>query len=93
MQEWNRWHKEDIFQSRSVVLERFKTLTYKSPLFDVHLGENNILEVEQQTTKMISVGYWIFLKPLMAGPHQVMSSGSCQSGKIRIGITYDLYVE
>jgi hypothetical protein len=65
----------------------------RSPLFDVHLGENNILDVEQQTTKMISEGYWVFIKPLIIGSHRLTSFGSCQSGKIMIGITYDIYVE
>ena len=64
-----------------------------SSLFDVYLGENNILGVEQQTTKMISDGYWIFLKPLRMGRHLLTSSGSCQSGRIMIGIMYDIYVE
>ena len=56
-----------------------------SPLFDVRLGENNILEVKQQNTQMISDGYWVFLKPLTTGRHQLTSFGSCQSGKIMIG--------
>jgi len=64
-----------------------------SPLFDVHLGENNILDVVQQRTLMISDGYWIFLKPLSVGRHRLTSFGSCQSGKIMIGVTYDLHVE
>jgi hypothetical protein len=64
----------------------------RSPLFDVLLGENNILGVEQIHTKMISDGYWIFLKPLIIGRHILKSSGSCQSGKIMIGTTYELDV-
>lgn len=64
-----------------------------SPLFDVRLGENNILDVERQTTLMISDGYWVFLKPLSIGRHRLTSFGSCQLGKIMIGVTYDLYVE
>lgn len=71
-------------------LRPYRILT---PLFDVRLGENNILEVKQQNTQMISDGYWIFLKPLTTGRHQLTSFGSCQSGKITIGVTYDLYVE
>jgi hypothetical protein len=63
-----------------------------SPLFDVYLGENNILDVDPIRTKMISDGYWMFLKPLRIGGHLLTSSGSCQSGKIMIGTTYELDV-
>jgi hypothetical protein len=65
----------------------------RSPLFDVDLAENNILEINQINTKMISDGFWIFVKPLTIGRHQLISSGSCQSGKIMIGVTYDLFIE
>jgi hypothetical protein len=65
----------------------------RSPLFDVYLGENNILDVEPIHTKMVSDGYWIFLKPLRIGRHVIMSSGSCQSGKIMVGTTYELDVQ
>lgn len=64
-----------------------------SPLFDVDLGENNILGVHECTTKMISDGYWIFVKPLGIGSHKLISSGSCRSGRIMIGTTYDLHVQ
>jgi hypothetical protein len=65
----------------------------RSPYFDVHLRENNILGLDQHTTRMISDGYWMFLKPLPLGSHQLISSGSCRSGKIMIGATYELTVQ
>lgn len=68
-----------------------------SPLFDVHLGENNIeneiLCDNPFDTKMVSDGYWIFLKPLSIGLHKLVSSGSCHSGKIMIATNYHLYVQ
>jgi hypothetical protein len=68
-----------------------------SPLFDVHLGENNIenkiLCDNRFDTKMVSDGYWIFLKPLNIGSHKLISSGSCRSGKIMIATRYDLFVQ
>jgi hypothetical protein len=67
-----------------------------SPLFDVHLGknniENNILHDNPFDTKMVSDGYWIFLKPLNIGLHKLISSGSCCSGKIMIATRYDLFI-
>jgi len=65
----------------------------RSPMFDVYLKENNIIDAHEVHTKMISDGYWVLMKPLRTGPHHLMTSGSCQSGKIMIGTTYDLYVE
>jgi hypothetical protein len=64
-----------------------------SPVFDVSLGPNNILDAGELHTKMITGGYWVLIKPLRAGSHHLMTSGSCQSGKIMIGTTYELYVE
>ena len=68
-----------------------------SPLFDVCLGENNIenntLYDNRFDTKMVSDGYWIFLKPLNPGLHKLISSGSCRSGKIMIATNYDLFVQ
>jgi len=63
-----------------------------SRLFDVYPVENNILDIQHKHTMMISDGYWIFLKPLRIGQHILTSSGSCQSGKIMIGATYELTV-
>lgn len=81
------------FRIDQLYLSDLTSYRIRSPLFDVHLGENNIIDVDQLDTKMISDGYWIFLKPLGIGRHQLITSGSCQSGKIMIGTSYDLYVE
>jgi hypothetical protein len=87
----------DDIKNLSFRIDQFQTndLTpyrIRSPLFDVYLGEKNILGVDPIQTKMISDGYWIFLKPLRIGRHLLTSSGSCQSGKIMIGTKYELYV-
>jgi hypothetical protein len=63
-----------------------------SPLFSIHLQDNNVLGLQPCSTKMISDGFWVFLRPLTIGRHQIRSFGSCRSGKIRIGVTYNLYV-
>ena len=65
----------------------------RSPMFSIALQEDNVLGVDPGSTKMISDGFWIFLKPLSIGRHQVTSLGSCRSGKIRIGATYNIDVE
>lgn len=63
-----------------------------SPFFTIDLQENNVLGLRPMRTKMISDGYWIFLKPLGLGGHRIITSGSCQSGTINIVNTYDLHI-
>ena len=70
-------------------LERYRV---RSPVFSINLKENNILGVNSGLTKMITDGFWIFLKPLKIGDHNVTSYGSCRSGKIRIQTTYNLNI-
>jgi hypothetical protein len=85
------------FQIDDMFVNDLSSYRISTPLFDVHLGENNIekniLCDNPFDTKMVSDGYWIFLKPLTVGLHKLVSSGSCQSGKITIATNYDLFVE
>jgi hypothetical protein len=64
----------------------------RSPIFQVRLQEQNILGANPGPTKMITDGFWIFLKPLEIGTHKLISTGSCRSGKIKIGTKYILQV-
>jgi hypothetical protein len=64
----------------------------RSPLFSIQLRDNNVLGLEPCLTKMISDGFWVFLRPLTIGRHHVRAFGSCRSGKIQIGVTYNLFV-
>lgn len=64
-----------------------------SNIFKVHLIENNIFNLAPGLTKMVTDGYWIFIKPPTIGRHTLSTSGSCQSGKIMIGTSYQLTIE
>lgn len=64
----------------------------RSPVFPVYLQEQNILGINPGRTEMITDGFWIFLKPLKMGTHKLTSTGSCRSGKIKIGTRYTLHV-
>jgi hypothetical protein len=64
----------------------------QSPIFDVVLPKNNLFEGTPGPTRGVSDGYWLFLKPLSRGKHNVKSSGSCLSGTINIGVNYDITV-
>ena len=64
----------------------------RSPLFPIHLRDNNVLGLEPCFTKMASDGFWVFLRPLTIGKHHLRTFGSCRSGKIQIGVRYSLHV-
>jgi hypothetical protein len=70
-------------------LQRYRV---QSPIFDVVLPKNNLFEGTPGPTRGVSDGYWLFLKPLSRGKHNVKSSGSCLSGTVNIGVNYDITV-
>jgi hypothetical protein len=52
----------------------------QSPLFNLTLGQNNILELPANTTtQAVSDGNWIFLKPLSVGEHVVYFNGGLKA--------------
>lgn len=64
----------------------------QSPIFDVILPERNLFGGTPGPTKGASDGYWLFLQPLSKGKHKIHSFGSCLSGKIRIGVNYNITI-
>jgi hypothetical protein len=70
-------------------LDRYRI---KTPVFDLNFVEDNILNAKVGMSKAASDGYWLFLSPLRSGLHTLLFSGSCLSGKIRIGARYILDV-
>ncbi len=76
-----------------ITLEDLSPFRIRSPLFRINLQEGNILGASSGSTKMISDGYWIIIKPLGFGEHQVNSFGSCRSGKIKIATAYKLTIK
>jgi hypothetical protein len=74
-------------------VNELKQYRIQSPLFNVGLPPNNVLGLPVQTTKMVSEGYWIFLKPLGPGKYNLSSFGSCLAGRIKIDITYRLSID
>lgn len=87
----------DIVSELDVVVDNMKlqgleNYRVKSPIFDVVLPENNLFDGVPGPTKGASDGYWLFLKPLNKGKHRIQSFGSCRSGRIRIGVDYQILV-
>jgi hypothetical protein len=48
----------------------------KSPAFELVLPADNVFGLQQGKTRSVSDGFWIILKPLSAGKHEIHFSGS-----------------
>jgi hypothetical protein len=72
----------------NMVIDKLDRYRISTPVFDLNFLEDNILNAKVGLTKAASDGYWVFLRPLCSGFHTLFFSGSCLSGKIRIGAKY-----
>lgn len=64
---------------------------FQSPVFDVILPEDNILDVKPGNTRFFSDGYWIFTEPIFADI-DLSTFGSCSAGITRIGVNYSITI-
>lgn len=64
---------------------------FQSPLFDVILPEENILDVKPGNTRFFSDGYWIFTEPIFDNI-ELSTLGSCSAGITRIGVNYSITI-
>ena len=64
----------------------------RSPMFDLALPEGNVLGVAAGNTRSASDGYWVFLKPLPVGRHEIHFYSSCRIGIQLIESRYHLTV-
>jgi len=53
-----------------------KNYRVQSPLFNLSLPENNVQGVPAQEVQGVSDGYFVMLKPLSKGEHEIRSTGS-----------------
>jgi hypothetical protein len=88
---------DDIVNKEAVMdgmkLQDVEKYRVQSPVFDLTYPENNVFELSSGSTRAISDGYWVFLKPLSPGMHDIHAVGSCSSGKTRVDITWHLDVK
>jgi hypothetical protein len=84
----------DIVSDLEVMIDNVKLSGWRyrvrSPIFDVILPEENLFGGTAGPTRGASDGYWLFLRPFAKGKHKIHSFGSCLSGKVRIGVNYDI---
>jgi hypothetical protein len=59
-----------------VAIPDLKKYRVQSPLFNMTLPEDNVMGYRPGTTQAVSDGFWIFLKPLPAGKHELHFTGS-----------------
>jgi len=94
LQEYCKSHIDDIdsgalevkINNQPVIgLDKYRVST---PVFDLTIPNHNILNAKMGSTRATSDGYWLFIRPLSDKAHKLSFSGSCLSGKLRIGATY-----
>jgi hypothetical protein len=72
---------------------------FQSPLFNLTLPENNALGVPAQENQGVSDGYFVMLKPLSRGEHEIRSVGSLTEVTVQgtqnfaSDVTYHITVE
>jgi hypothetical protein len=69
---------QDLVTELDVTVDRLKVENLsrvQSPLFNLTLPENNVFGLPATTTKAVSDGDWVFLKPLPPGNHTIHSKG------------------
>jgi hypothetical protein len=92
-----KFEMDQITNMRAMIsgtnVNELKQYRIQSPPFNVTLPADNVLGLPAQNTRMMSEGYWLFLKPLEPGKYDLHSFGSCLAGRIKIGISYHLTIE
>ncbi|MGA7369292.1 MAG: hypothetical protein WBX01_09190 [Nitrososphaeraceae archaeon] len=72
---------------------------FQSPLFNLTLPANNVMGVPAQETQGVSDGYFVMLKPLPKGEHEIRSVGSLTEVTVQgtqnfaSDVTYHITVE
>jgi hypothetical protein len=59
-----------------VAIPDLKKYRMQSPLFDVIIPEDNVMGVPPGATQAVSDGFWILLRPLSPGKHEIDFTGS-----------------
>lgn len=70
-----------------------KKCRIQSPMFTIDLPKDNILNKRAGPTRAVSDGYWVFLKPLSPGLHNINFLGSCATDDLFIEAVYHLDVK
>jgi hypothetical protein len=75
-----------------VYIKDIKRFRVQSPVFELVYPESNVFQFKEGHTKAISDGYWIFIKGLQPGRHEIKVSGCCYSGRTKESTDWHLEV-
>jgi hypothetical protein len=64
----------------------------ESPPFEITLPEGNVIGAPAGKTKSKSDGYWVFLKPLPVGRHEIHFFSTCRTDALWVEARYHLTV-
>lgn len=85
--------KMDVVSNLEIIIDGvrlskdLKKFRVQSRIFELNIDQNNVLDLPPGYTRMISDGYWLFLRP--QGPlRELRSFGSCSSGATKIAVRY-----
>jgi hypothetical protein len=82
--------KEAIVDGEKMPIYRVKS---EPEIFQLSLPVENSLDLPVGTTYATTDGYWVFLKQLTRGQHQIYFHGSCSNGTRSSTALYDITVE
>ena len=75
----------------TLTTDQLREFRVVSPIVDTFLPENNIFDHPSCQTRIVSDGFWIFLKSLNDNI-SIKSFGSCSSGITKIKVDYNINV-
>jgi hypothetical protein len=83
--------KEAIIDGEKLIISENHRV--RSPSFEFSFPISNVFGAEEGMTRGVGDGYWIFLKPLTPGIHNIKTAGACMSGRVQISIDIKLIVK
>jgi hypothetical protein len=88
---------DDIVKKEAVIdgiaLSLSENNRVQTPPFDFYFPTNNIYRAKEGPSRGVGDGFWIFLRPLRPGKHNIRTYGSCLSGRIEIEANIELIVK
>jgi hypothetical protein len=73
-----------------IPLRNFRKYRVQSPVFTIKYRKRNVFGFPASSTRAISDGFWVFLKGLESGKHQIHVFGSCYLGSTKESTTWQL---
>jgi hypothetical protein len=81
---------DSIVDGQKIPIYRVKS---EPTFFTITAPEDNAVQIPHGgTTQASADGYWVFLKPLPLGEHEIYFSGSCSAGSRNVKATYHLRI-